>query len=197
MSALNNHSANQEKGSRALFVGLVLSILLFSWGCSRAAAPISVSNQPVSVNGRRTFKPLSEMAWTTNDGRVQKLADFKGKAVILDFWATYCGPCREEIPHLNSLVAKYGQDNLLIVGLNVGGEEDKIKIPQFVSVTPIDYEISFPENELNDFVFDQTSSIPQTLVFDRKGNLLTKVVGFSAKIQKELDAAVEMAVKPD
>ncbi|HRI05187.1 MAG TPA: TlpA disulfide reductase family protein [Pyrinomonadaceae bacterium] len=194
---MNDYSASLENGSRALLFGLVGSILFFSLGCTRAAAPISVSNQPISINGRRTFKPLGEMSWTTNDGSVRKLADFKGKAVILDFWATYCGPCREEIPHLNSLIAKYGQDNLLIVGLNVGGQEDKIKIPQFVAVTPIDYEISFPENELNDFVFDQTSSIPQTLVFDRKGNLLTKVVGFSPKIQKELDAAVEMAVKPD
>lgn len=152
MIALNDHSANLERGSTALLLSLVLSIFLLSWGCTRAAAPISVSNQPVSVNGRRAFKPFGEMSWTTNDGRVQKLADFKGKAVILDFWATYCGPCREEIPHLNSLVAKYGQDNLLVVGLNVGGEDDKIKIPQFVSVTPIDYEISFAESELNDFV---------------------------------------------
>ena len=192
-----DRSANLDKPSKALLLSIVLSISLLSWGCTGAAAPISVSNQPVSVNGRRAFKPLSEMSWTMSDGRVQKLGDFKGKAVILDFWATYCGPCREEIPHLNELVAKYGADNLSIFGLNVGGAEDKPKIPQFVSVTPIDYEISFPESELNDFVFDQTSSIPQTLVFDRKGNLITKIVGFNPKIQKELDAAVEMAVAPE
>lgn len=192
---MNDRSPCADKALRALLFCLVLSTCLPSWGCTPAAAPISVSNRPASVNGRRMFKPLAEMSWTTTDGRVQKLADFKGKAVILDFWATYCGPCREEIPHLNSLIAKYGVDNLRIVGLNVGGVEDKAKIPQFVSQTPIDYEISSPESELNDFVFAESSSIPQTLVFDRQGNLLTKVVGFNPTIQKELDDAVETAVR--
>ena len=194
---MDDRAAKTNEASGAPLLCLVSLICLLSWGCTSAAAPVSVSNRPVSINGRRIFKPLEEMSWTLDDGRVQKLDDFKGKAVILDFWATYCGPCREEIPHLNSLVAKYGEDNLRIVGLNVGGADDKSKIPQFVSQTPIDYDISYPESELNDFVFDQTSSIPQTLVFDRQGNFLTKVVGFSTAIQQELDAAVEKAVAPE
>ncbi len=134
------------------------------------------------------------MSWTNADDRVSKLKDLEGKAVILDFWATYCEPCRREIPHLNALLAKYGSENLHIVGLNVGGEEDRPQIPAFLATTKIDYDIAYPEDALVNYIFAERSDIPQTAVFDRKGRLVTKIIGFNDKIQKELDQAVEQAV---
>jgi len=186
----------------AVFI-LGLYFLLYL-DCRPAAPPVSVSNRPVSINDRPVTnlplppsKPLAEMSWTDGEGRVQKLADLQGKAVILDFWATYCPPCRQEIPHLNSLIAKYGRDNLEIVGLNVGGDEDKPAIPSFIAKTKMDYPIAFPESELTRFIFATRDDIPQTAVFDRKGTMITKIVGFSPDIQKELDNAVEQAVKSE
>ena len=186
-----------------LFCLLILAFLV-SIACRPAAAPVSVSNRPISINGQRTTnlpmppsKPLTEMSWTSADDRVEKLSDLAGKAVILDFWATYCEPCRREIPHLNSLLAKHGADNLHIVGLNVGGEEDRLKIPGFVASTKVDYPIAFPEDELTQFIFAERSDIPQTAVFDRKGKLVSKIVGFNPAVQRELDAAVEQAVKSE
>ena len=140
-------------------------------------------------------KPIGEMSWTDSDDRVQKVSDLKGKAVILDFWATYCEPCRREIPHLNSLIAKYGADNIQIVGLNSGGDEDRAEIPKFLASTKLDYPIAFPDNELSRFIFSERDDIPQTLVLDRSGKVVTKIVGFSPAIQIELDAAVEQALK--
>ena len=178
-----------------VLIGLMTLAVLVLTACRPAAAPIAVSNQPVSVNGRRALKPIPEMSWTSGGDKVQKLADLNGKVVILDFWATYCGPCKQAIPHLNSLVAKYGAENLQIVGLNVGGAEDKPKIPAFVASTKIDYQIAFPDEDLKDFVFAETDSIPQAAVFDRKGRMITKTVGFSQAIQKQLDEAVEQAIR--
>lgn len=184
----------------ALYLSLTIVIAGLT-GCRPAAAPVSVGDKPISINDRRTTnaplppsKPFGEMSWTNSDDRVQKMADLTGKAVILDFWATYCEPCKREIPHLNSLVAKYGADNLHIVGLNVGGEEDRVKIPAFVATTKIDYEIAFPEDALSNFIFSERSDIPQTAVFDRKGKMITKIIGFNEQIQRELDIAVEQAV---
>jgi thiol-disulfide isomerase/thioredoxin len=179
-----------------LFCLLTVYLLLF-YNCRSAAPPVSVSNKPVSINDQPPSKPFAEMSWTDDAGRVQKLGDLKGKAIILDFWATYCAPCREEIPHLNSLLAKHGAENLAVIGLNVGGEEDRPEIPNFTAKTKIDYPIAYPENDLTRYIFAARSDIPQTAVFDRNGALITKIVGFSPVIQKELDAAVEFAVKAD
>ncbi len=185
-------------------VCLLVCLCSMMLSCQNAAAPVSVSERPVSINDRPTAdrpvqpaKPLAEMSWTDQQDRVQKLSDLRGKAVILDFWATYCPPCRQEIPHLNSLLAKYGKDNLTIVGLNVGGAEDKPEIPKFVASTKLDYPLAFPEEELTRFVFATRDDIPQTAIFDRKGKMVTKIVGFSPEIQKELDSAVEQALKTE
>jgi len=160
-----------------------------------------VSNEPSSINDRPTTnqplppsKPLADMSWTDPDSKVHKLSDLKGKAVILDFWATYCGPCREEIPHLNELLARHGGENLAIVGLNVGGKEDMDKVPEFTKKTRIDYPIALPEDELSRFIFAGRTEIPQTAVFDRSGNLVKKFMGYNADVKKELDAAVAAAV---
>jgi thiol-disulfide isomerase/thioredoxin len=177
----------------ALF-GLLLSQFLLFFDCRPAAPPVSVSSRPAAEEGPAPTKPFAEMSWTNDAGIVQKLGDLKGKAVILDFWATFCPPCREEIPHLNSLIAKHGKDNLVIVGLNVGGDEDKPEIPKFVEKTRMDYPIAFPEPDLSRYIFATRDDIPQTAVFDRNGVLVVKIVGFSPTIKKELDAAVDAAV---
>lgn len=140
------------------------------------------------------------MSWTkfdavTNiDGGINKLKDLQGKAVILDFWATYCPPCIEEIPHLKSLQAKYGKENLEIIGLHVGGDDDRPKVPAFAEKLKIDYPLATPENELSSFIFGRETAIPQTAVFDRQGKLVEKFVGFGPQIKDRMDAAVEKAV---
>jgi thiol-disulfide isomerase/thioredoxin len=168
--------------------------------CSRAAAPVAIGNKPVSVNGvstnearERATVELSEMSWAGFDGGVTKLKDLRGKAVILDFWATNCPPCIEEIPHLLELKAKYGEE-LVLVGLHVGDDEDRKQVPAFVEKLKITYPLAYPDSALTDFVFQNNSAIPQTAVFDRSGTMVRKIVGFNAQIKRDLDQAVEQAI---
>ena len=179
---------------------VLASVLVAASACRPAAAPVTVSNRPVSINDRPVSnapegpkRPVAEMTWTTGEGSVSKLKDFQGKAVILDFWATYCPPCIEEIPHLMSLKSKYG-DRVELVGLHVGGEEDRPKVPAFVQKLKITYPIAYPEDQLTDYVTEGDSRIPQTAVFDREGNLVDKFIGFDANVKADLDGAVERAV---
>jgi thiol-disulfide isomerase/thioredoxin len=183
------------------FYFCLFTFALLPAACNRAPAPVSVPNSPVTRNSKPQTnlsmppaKPIGEMAWTALDGKTANLAAFKGKAVILDFWATYCPPCREEIPHLSELQAKYGTDKLQVVGLNVGGDEDRPLIAEFARQYKIAYPLGVPEDALEQFIFSETDVIPQTAIFDRSGVMVKKIVGFSAAIRLELDAAVEQAL---
>jgi thiol-disulfide isomerase/thioredoxin len=184
-------------------VCLCLAYLLVASSCRPAAAPVAVSNRPVSINDRPTgssapiapSKPIGEMSWTDDKGGIHKVSELQGKAVILDFWATFCPPCRDEIPHLNSLLAKNGADNLTVIGLNVGGDDDDpATIAKFVKQTKVDYPIAHPDDALVNYVFAERDDIPQTLVLDRNGRIVDKFVGFGPAIESDLDNAVTRAL---
>lgn len=128
------------------------------------------------------------------DGRRVRASDYKGKVLVLDFWATYCPPCREEVPHLIALQKRYGAQGLHVVGLNVGGDEDRPKVPGFVQELGISYPLGYPDDELSATVFSQTDAIPQTYVFDRNGRLIKRFVGFDTAAATALDNAVQTAL---
>jgi thiol-disulfide isomerase/thioredoxin len=189
-------------GLMKLFCIFLFPFSFFLVSCRPAAAPVVVGNKPISINDvplkdaqAKPLKPVPEMSWTGFEGKIEKLKDHRGKVVILDFWATYCPPCIEEIPHLKALQAKYGPDNLLVIGLHVGGDEDKPKVPEFVERLKITYPLAYPEDALTSFIFGAETAIPQTAIFDREGKLAKKIVGFNGDIKTELDAAVEAAVR--
>jgi thiol-disulfide isomerase/thioredoxin len=183
----------------------ILVFLLFTFyfllvtACN-PARPVSVSNQPVSINNIRQTnaplppsKPVEEMYWAKFDGQIEKLKDLQGKVVVLDFWATYCGPCLQAIPHLVELQKKHS--DLQVVGLHVGGEEDRPKVPQFADKLKINYTLATPEDALSAFIFAGTTDIPQTAIFDKKGNLVRKFTGFDEKIKTEIDKTINETLR--
>ena len=186
---------------KPFYVLLFIFYLLLFAGCRPAAAPVSISKKPASINNvpqtnlpLPPAKPLGEMSWTSFEGKTEKLADLKGKVVVLDFWATYCGPCLEEIPHLNQLQAKYGRENLNIVGLHVGGEDDRPKVPAFVEKLKMSYQLATPEDALISFIFNDRNDIPQTLILNRNGNMVERFVGFDENVKMNLDRLIEQTI---
>jgi thiol-disulfide isomerase/thioredoxin len=132
--------------------------------------------------------------WTQADGRRVRLEDLRGQVVVLDFWATYCPPCREEIPHLVRLQKQYGPRGVKVIGLNVGGDEDKPKVPEFVKLYNIQYQLAEPDPETVRLFFGPDDSIPQTFVLDRQGRLVRHFVGYDSEVASGLEAAVEQAL---
>jgi thiol-disulfide isomerase/thioredoxin len=138
---------------------------------------------------------VNASTWTTLDGRRARGSDFQGKVLVLDFWATYCPPCRDEVPHLIDLQRRYGAQGLHVVGLNVGGDEDRPKVPAFIEEFGIQYALGYPDAQMSELFFADNSAIPQTYVYDRQGRLLKKFVGFDRDtMPAELERAVQDAL---
>jgi thiol-disulfide isomerase/thioredoxin len=115
--------------------------------------------------------------------------------LVLDFYATWCEPCRRSVPHLIDLQKKYENDGLHVIGLNVGGPGDEEKVPDFAKEFGIQYTLAQPDEELVTLLMSGTDAIPQTFVFDRQGQLAERLVGYGPNGGERIDNAVEAALK--
>jgi thiol-disulfide isomerase/thioredoxin len=123
-----------------------------------------------------------------------KLSDYLGQVVVLDFYATWCAPCREETPHLVALQKRYAPQGLRVVGLNVGGPDDRNEVAGFAQEFGIQYPLGFPDAEFTDTYLADDDSIPQAFVFDRRGHLAKRFIGYDDTIPAELERAVQSAL---
>ncbi len=137
---------------------------------------------------------LANMGWESNGNR-SVFSEYKGKVLILDFYATWCAPCRDSIPHLIGLQKKYEDQGVRVVGLNVGGPGDEQLVPAFAKQFGIQYPLARPDDDLVSFLLAGQDAIPQTFVFDRQGQLVQRFVGFGPSTGTYLDSAVETALK--
>jgi thiol-disulfide isomerase/thioredoxin len=139
---------------------------------------------------------LGKYEWTLESNQRAKVADYLGKVIVVDFYATWCQPCRAETPHLVQLHRQYSPQGLQVIGLNVGGEDDRAEVPSYAKEFGIQYQLGFPDDALVDAYLSDNENIPQTFVFDRGGKLVKHFVGYGEEGEKELDSAVQASLAP-
>ncbi len=121
-----------------------------------------------SSAGAEEFEPL-------NFDQVQELvAVSKGKVVMINFWATWCPPCREEIPSLMRIRKSYGEDKLILIGASV--DHDMGELRDYVKKTRFNYPIRLAAGDLVNAA--GVSGIPHMLVFDREGEVIANAPGY-------------------
>lgn len=147
------------------------------------------------IAGGCTRRPAGAGGWALDNKQRAALADYKGKVVVLDFYATWCEPCRAETPHLVRLQNEYGPKGFQVIGLNVGGDEDREKVPGYAKEFNIQYPLAYPDDDLVTKYLSDNENIPQSFVFDRNGNLLKRFVGYSSRSAVELDTVIKTAVE--
>ncbi len=141
---------------------------------------------------RLVGKPAPEFTLTTLDGETVSLADLKGKAVVLDLWATWCPPCVESLPKLAELAEQYDDDQVAVYGLNVGETPEAVKA--FVEVNEIELPVLLdPDDSVSEKY--HVASIPQTVVIGPDGIVQRVFVGIGPNMMDELRAELDELIE--
>jgi thiol-disulfide isomerase/thioredoxin len=167
----------------------LLTFGLAASGCATDSTSVSdpkdgSAGEKVTVQLLRD--PIDVPAFTMTDinGRTLSTADWRGKVVLVNFWATWCGPCRVEIPDLIALQEKY-RDQLVIVGISeehpddpnhAGDAEDIALVKKFAAERSINYPLVLATPDLRK-LFPEVMALPTTFILDREGKLVQKTVG--------------------
>lgn len=119
-------------------------------------------------------KPAPDVTLSLLNGESMKLRDLQGRVVLLNFWATWCVPCIEEIPSLQKLSQAYADRGLVVVGAAVESEPEDIK--KFVAKHQMTYPIALGDDRLQK-AFPGVTGLPTTFILDKKGNIRKQLVG--------------------
>jgi thiol-disulfide isomerase/thioredoxin len=123
----------------------------------------------------------------TIDGQEITLSKLKGKVVLLDFWATWCGPCRESIPHLIQLYKAYRENGFEMIGISLD-KGDAAVVRNFAKSMDIPYPIVMATEEVaRDY---RVTSIPTTFFIDKEGKIREKIPGFNSTIAQQMNSKI-------
>ena len=186
---------------RALVIVLALGGVLLTWAAARyarqveerhagptaaaAAAAEPVSTEQVTLRFFRNPKPAPAFTVKDLDGREIAPASLRGKVVIVNFWATWCGPCRAEIPDLVALQEKY-KDTLQVIGIS----EDEAGVDvvrRFAAEHKINYPVAMTTPEIEK-LYPGISALPTSFILDRDSRVVQKHVGMLTARTTEFEA---------
>lgn len=123
----------------------------------------------------------SDFKMLNSKGEEVKLSDFYGKPVIVNFWETWCSPCKMELPSFNKLYLQYGDKiNFVMVNLTDGYKGDTGAVKDFVSSNKYDFPLYFDIDSSAAIAYS-IYSIPQTLFIDENGNIVKSVIGMMSE----------------
>ena len=118
--------------------------------------------------------PAPDFTLRQPDGRDLRLSSYRGKVVLLDFWATWCYPCRQEIPHLVELQQKYGDRGLQIIGISLDDSPDPVR--PFYQEFHMNYPVAMGTAKTGE-LYGGLLGLPVTFLIDRDGKIYAKHVG--------------------
>jgi thiol-disulfide isomerase/thioredoxin len=173
MSVLKNSSQSGNRALPLLFLGiglLLITAAVYFLLQNNAAPSSDLSTIPVTVD-----YPAPELSLTSLDGSPASLADYRGKVVLVNLWATWCPPCKEEMPALETFYRKHAGDGFTIVAINDG--DPTADVVQFVK----DYGLTFPVWLDPTYIATEkafkTLNLPSSFVIDRDGQIVLSWVG--------------------
>jgi thiol-disulfide isomerase/thioredoxin len=180
----------------SLSVWLIYSLMLMLPGCNSAPPPQVQSDARGAVLKRESLQPVSQLALAKPEGGEFRLADYSGKVIVVDFWATWCPPCRAQAPKLAEMSQKYRERGLEIIGFNLNQRTDSLEVKKFIQDAGMTYQSGYAEKRISDAFLngteDETGSapIPQLFVFSREGKLVKHFIGNTPGHLQELEQII-------
>ena len=155
-------------------------------------APSIAEQEAANVAGKEV-----ELILKDPFGTVQRLSALKGRIVILNFWATYCIPCRKEMPDLAAIQNEYAALGVQVVGASTDEVEDRKKVLQFVKETKVNFPIWVGATPADMMRFGLGAALPGTVVINRNGRIVKVISGVvnQADLKKQIDAMLAAAEK--
>ena len=121
------------------------------------------------------------------DGKKVSLKSLKGQIVVLDFWATWCGPCVKSLPNVKKVIDGYPESKVTLIAINQN--ESKAKIKSFLKSRKFDFKVAMDDGEISDEF--NVKAIPQTVIIDADGKIQFVKVGVSNGMEKKLRNAID------
>ncbi len=161
-----------------LFIGLIILLFIFNnTGSEPEQGPYPPNYVPVTTEKSKAVAP--DFSLPTTDGKILKLSDLKGKVVILDFWATWCPPCRKGIPDLIDLEKEFGDKGLEVVGISVD-QDTKDEVVPFMKQIGINYPVVYGNVGVYQ-AYGGIEAIPTSFVIDKEGKIVASYQGLRSK----------------
>jgi thiol-disulfide isomerase/thioredoxin len=145
-------------------------------GCNQHTAALPPPKKAV-VAGGEIGSTFPDFALKDLQGHEISSGDLQGKVVLIDFWATWCGPCKKEMPGYQKLLDRYGSRGFAVVGFKFDTMADTEDPVQFAKRIGVSYPLAVAPDELKQ-KFGGIEGLPTTMLYDRKGILRKKVIGF-------------------
>jgi thiol-disulfide isomerase/thioredoxin len=156
---------------------LVLSLagIGLAGGQQPAAGSFPAQDKPIALG--EVGSKLPEFSATDLRGRPVRSVDLRGKVVLVDFWATWCGPCKKEMPGYQQLLDRYGPKGFVVIGFKFDTMKDTEDPALFAKKLGVRYPIAVASDAVKNS-FGGIEGLPTTLLYDRDGILRNKVIGF-------------------
>jgi peroxiredoxin len=154
-----------------------LAVLLI--GCMRSSTLSSNESSDSAIKAESERKPAPEFNLTDANGASVKLADYKGKVVLLNFWATWCGPCKVEIPWFMEFEQQYKDRDFAVLGVSFDDDGWK-SVKPYVEQHKINYRIMIGSDELGQ-LYGNVDALPTSFIIDREGRIAARHEGLVDK----------------
>ena len=153
---------------------------------------LAIATQPAYAKGKKMNSKSKDFTLASNTGKNIRLSDLKGKVVMVNFWASWCGPCRQEFPLLDEMYKRYQPAGFELLGVNI--EPKKKDADKLLKQIPVSFPILYDTEQKVSELYE-VAAMPTTLIIDKNGKVRYLAKGYKPGYEKDYKEQVKALLK--